>query len=70
MDRVAVRSSNIASIGFDSNSGTLEVEFRTGAVYAYDGVPPAVHAGLMSAASHGKYLSANVKDRYTVRRIF
>ena len=60
--RRPVRSSNIASIGYDVNTGTLEVEFVTGAVYQYYNVPRSVYMGLMNAASHGSYLARHVKD--------
>ena len=33
MERIRVRSSNIASIGYDNNTQVLEVEFKTASVY-------------------------------------
>jgi hypothetical protein len=62
MPRQPVRSSNIASIGYDASTATLEVEFVTGAVYQYYGVPKSVYEGLMNAKSHGGYLAHYVKD--------
>jgi hypothetical protein len=62
MPRQPVRSSNIASIGYDSGSSTLEVEFVTGAVYQYYNVPKSVYEGLMNAKSHGSYFARYVKD--------
>ena len=61
MDRKYVSSSNIASIGYDSISQVLEVEFLNGSIYQYYNVPEALYEGLMSADSHGKYLDANIK---------
>lgn len=61
MPRRPVQSSNIASIGYEARSQTLEVEFRSGAVYQYFGVPAAVYQGLMAAKSHGHYLDRYVK---------
>lgn len=61
MDRKYVTSSNIASIGYDSNSQTLEVEFLNGAIYQYYDVPEALYEGLMSADSHGTFLSEHIK---------
>ena len=40
---------------------TLEVEFKTGAVYQYYDVPQSMYDGLMSADSHGRYLDAYIK---------
>ena len=69
MERVAVTSSTIASIGYDHGTSTLEVEFKGGTIYAYGGVPAAIHAAMMRADSHGKYLNAEVKDRFPCRRV-
>ena len=38
MIRQPVSSSNIRSIGYDSESNTLEIEFHSGGVYQYFGV--------------------------------
>jgi KTSC domain len=68
LTRQPVRSSNLKAIGYSAATQTLEVEFLDGHVYSYAGVPLAVHAGLMSASSHGTYLDAQVKKggyRYT-----
>lgn len=61
MERNAVISSHIASIGYDPLQRTLEVEFRGGAIYQYYDVPEALYEGIMSAESHGKYLDAYIK---------
>ena len=39
MKRVAVDSSSIASVGYDSKAYVLEIEFRNGGVYRYLDVP-------------------------------
>lgn len=51
MNRIPVDSSNIASIGYDAEDKTLEVEFNDGGIYRYYDVPPSVHERLMSASS-------------------
>lgn len=61
MERQFVTSSNIASIGYDSTSQILEVEFRDGSIYQYYDVPESLYDGLMSADSHGKYLNEYIK---------
>lgn len=61
MERQCVSSSNIASIGYDSDSRVLEVEFLRGAVYQYYDVPQSIYDGLMAADSHGKYFVAYIK---------
>lgn len=69
MNRQAVTSSNIASIGYDANSQTLEVEFLNGGVYQYFDVPQHIYNGIMSADSHGQYLAQNIKGVYRYSKI-
>lgn len=69
MDRQRVRSSNVRSIGYDATSSTLEVEFNSGGVYQYSGVPEAVYAALMRASSKGSYLNGHIKDRYHCQHV-
>jgi hypothetical protein len=64
MERVSVSSSNIRSIGYDSDSMTLEVEFNSGAVYQYQGVPQAEYDAVMNAGSKGRYFNASIKNRF------
>ena len=68
MLRQVVSSQIIQSIGYDSEFGVLEVEFRNGWIYEYEDVPAAVYRELMAAPSQGKYLKRHVVDTYTTRR--
>lgn len=61
MERTPVSSSNLASIGYDTNSAVLEVEFNHGGIYQYSGVPEEIYQGLMNAGSHGTYFDQFVK---------
>lgn len=63
-----VRSSNIASVGYDPLTCTLVIAFHSGGVYAYFGVPWSVYRGLMQAESHGRYFHARIKDCYDYQR--
>lgn len=65
MDRQAVSSSNLASIGYDPSTETLEVEFTTtGKVYEYYNVPQFMYDRLMEASSHGVFFSAEIRNAY------
>lgn len=64
MEKNQVESSNIASIGYDPGSETLEIEFIKGGTYQYYDVPEHVYDELMSASSHGSYLAASIKGTY------
>jgi hypothetical protein len=69
MNRQAVSSSNIASIGYDADSQTLEIEFLNGGVYQYFDVPQYVYEELMNADSHGQYLAQNIKGVYRFSKV-
>ena len=69
MYRQPVSSSNIANIGYDPVSQTLEVGFLRGGVYQYYNVPQSIYQGLMGASSHGSYLARYIKGSYQYKRI-
>jgi KTSC domain len=70
MNRIPVSSSNLASVGYDPATQTLEVEFLNGGIYNYSGVPSSVYSGLMSAVSHGTYFDRNIKKAgYNYRKV-
>ena len=64
MNRTPVTSSNVASVGYDPNTMTLEVELSNGLVYQYFDVPETVYQALMSASSVGTYLNKSIKASY------
>lgn len=61
MKRIPANSSNLSSVGFDSNNEILEIEFLNGSIYQYFRVPAEIYAGLMSARSKGQYFDAYIK---------
>ena len=69
MKRKPVTSSNLASIGYDEKSGTLEVEFHSGSVYQYFDVPARVHRELMAAGSHGQYFSTSIRTKFRYAKV-
>ncbi len=69
MQRQNVSSSNLASVGYDPDSQTLEIEFNHGGVYQYFGVPSSEYQALMAARSHGSYFSENIKEVYRYQKI-
>jgi hypothetical protein len=60
VERTPVISRNIVSIGYDSLSCTLEVEFQSG-IYLYYNVPSEVFEGLMAAPSKGTFFDQYVR---------
>ena len=69
MERVAVRSRDLAIVGYEPAAQTLEITFRNGGVYRYSAVPVEVYQSLMSASSHGTYFNQNIKDRYLSAKV-
>lgn len=69
MQRTAVTSSQIKSIGYDPATNTLEVEFTNGSVYQYADVPAETHRALMGAESIGRYFQKNVKSKFKFQRM-
>jgi hypothetical protein len=64
-----VDSSNLDSVGYDSQSKTLHVQFKGGARYAYADVPSSAHAALMAAPSKGVHLNANIIGKYQSQKV-
>ena len=62
MRRTPVESSNLASIGYEVETSTLEIEFHNSGIYQYSGVPENIYQGLMDAASKGRYFHQNIKN--------
>jgi hypothetical protein len=69
MNRDQVASSNIASLGYDEPSQTLEVEFTTGGIYQYYNVTQAIFDQLMQAGSKGQFLAYQIKNAYPYSRV-
>lgn len=69
MIRDSIASSTIASIGYDPNSETLEIEFASGSIYQYFNVPAELNAQLMGAPSKGQFLHLYIKNGYPYSRV-
>ena len=64
MDCQKVDSSHIASVGYDSGTRTLHIEFTNGDLYEYRGVPSHVYAALANARSAGSAFHKLVKPHF------
>lgn len=69
MDRYQVASTNIAAIGYDFTTQTLEVEFLSGWVYQYYGVPENLYQQIMQTSSKGQFLNQYIKNAYPYSRV-
>jgi len=64
MHTVAVQSATLATIGYDSARGILQLEFRNRAFYRYFGVPGPVYDSLWAAPSKGRYFNLAIRGRF------
>lgn len=69
IERMVVQSSNLASVGYDPDTETLEVEFINCRVYQYLGVPQFIYEELMSSPSLGRYLNHNIIPQYACQLV-
>lgn len=68
MKREPVKSGNIVSIGFDSQTKTAEVEFNSGGVYTVHDIDAEKHAAWVGADSVGGYFHAHIKGVHKVTK--
>ena len=69
MDKQRVSSSTVMSIGYDRQTETLEIEFGSGRVYQYYGVPGRLHVKFMQAPSKGQFFNDYIRDQYPYSRV-
>ncbi|MFH0810919.1 MAG: KTSC domain-containing protein [Pseudomonadota bacterium] len=69
MQRTVVPSSSISSIGYDSASETLEVEFQNGSVYQYYNVGQTIYDQIMIAPSKGQFLNSQIRNAFPYSRV-
>ena len=69
MEREYVESSMITSIGFDSNTSILEIEFKSdGSIWQYYDFPENLWYEFKSG-SVGKFWHANIKGQYAESQV-
>jgi hypothetical protein len=69
MERQYVDSTLATSIGYDSSSSVLEIEFKSnGAIWQYYDVPEYVYHEMMGG-SVGKYFHKNIKRQYSESQV-
>ena len=57
------------SVGYESKSQILEIEFQSGEVYQYFDVPEMVHKELLRAESKGQYFNGEIREEYAFVRL-
>lgn len=69
MRRSTVAPSKLASVGYDCETETLEVEFLNGSIYQYYNFPEQMYARLMQEGSKGKFLYSYIRNAYPYSRV-
>lgn len=69
INREIVSSSNVASIGYDEQTETLEVEFLNGTVYQYFNVGVDLYEQFKAAPSKGQFLNTYIRNAYPFSRV-
>jgi hypothetical protein len=69
VEREAVSSSNLVSVGYNPDSETLEVEFKNSGIYEYYNVPQFMYDRLMQAGSIGTFFNTEIKTSYACSKV-
>lgn len=64
-----VSSSNVARIGYETDTEEVYVEFFDSGTYVYVGVPPVVFEEFERCGSKGKFVNEVLKPRYPFHRL-
>jgi hypothetical protein len=69
MERIAISSSSLKSIGYDRKSQILGIEFMRGGIYQYQDVPPETYVNLMQSESKGRFYLRSIDHKFRFIRI-
>jgi len=64
-----MKSSNIVCTSYNKSKRQLKIEFSGSGWYVYDAVPESVWEGILTAESAGKYFHANIKGKFSYRKV-
>jgi hypothetical protein len=69
LERLPVKSCILRSVGYDDAMKNMEIEFHSGLIFQYSGVPSKVYSDLISSNAVGKYFSEKVRNRFRAKQI-
>jgi len=64
-----IKSSNIKSSEYDTESKELVVEFNNGAKYKYENVPHQIYTKFRLAESQGKFFTTDIAKQYSYKKV-
>lgn len=62
-------STSVRSLLYDADAKTLDIEYPSGEMYRYRGVPAAEFVALFSAESLGIHVNRRIKTRYAFEKL-
>jgi hypothetical protein len=69
VERIKVTSDLLREVGYDRETETLEIEFISGKIYRYHGVPDHEYETLIIAMSKGRYFQQKIDGQYRFDRV-
>jgi hypothetical protein len=69
MPRTDLNSTSLMATAYLDRQALLELEFRSGAVYRYAGVPAEIYGALLQAQSKGTYFNQYIRNRFAYVKI-
>ena len=69
MLRVDLKSTSLNAATYQDQSAFLDLEFRSGAIYRYVGVPAQTYQELLLAQSKGRYFNQHIRNRFCYAKI-
>jgi hypothetical protein len=64
-----IKSSNIKSTEYDTETKDLVVEFNNGIKYMYNGVPHQVYTRFRISESQGKFFTTDIAKKYPYKKL-
>ena len=70
MRRVDLNSTSLQAVTYQDRCAVLDLEFRSGAVYRYFGIPAQTFEELLRAESKGGYFNSHIRNRFAYARVY
>jgi hypothetical protein len=69
LERVALHSKSIISVGYAADLRILEAEFASGEIYRFFMVPESVYRALIASESKGAYFQESIRALYPFAKL-
>jgi len=66
---VDIKSTNIKSATYNTETSLLTIVFNNGSIYEYADVPWELFTKFRMSDSQGAFLNANIKTKYTFKKV-